>query len=112
MIEPFVRGLAPSGQKRQSLTRGRGGAPSRASKGRPHSQGPLSGRLGQMASRFLSSRNGSGRSKKGPAALALAAGAAGLAVFKRRRSNAANEPIGQATPGVETQTVRQAVPTT
>jgi hypothetical protein len=38
------------------------------------------------------------RSRKGPAALALAVGAAGFAVAKRRRSAAANEPLEQAYP--------------
>jgi len=48
------------------------------------------------ATALISPRNRGGRSKKGPVALALAAGAAGFAVLKRRRSAAANEPKGQA----------------
>lgn len=57
-------------------------------------QGRLAG-LAAAATSLISSRNRGGRSKKGPVALALTAGA-GLAVLKRRRSTAANEPKGQA----------------
>jgi hypothetical protein len=58
-------------------------------------QGRLAG-LVAAATGLISSRNRGARSKKGPVALALTAGAAGLAVLKRRRSAAANEPKGQA----------------
>ena len=63
--------------------------------------------LVNAAAGALSSLRPRQRSKKGPAALALAAGAASIAVAKRRRSAEANEPIGQAfsadeqTPGAQ-----------
>jgi hypothetical protein len=69
-------------------------AASRGSRWRQQRQGRVSGLL-TTASGALSSRKPRSRSKKGLAALALAAGAGGLAVAKRRRSAAANEPLGQ-----------------
>jgi hypothetical protein len=72
-------------------------AAGRGSRWRRQRQGGVSGLL-TTASGAVSSRKPRSRSKKGLAALALAAGAGGLAVAKRRRSTAANEPLGQTFP--------------
>jgi hypothetical protein len=69
-------------------------AAGRGSRWRRQRQGRVSSLL-TTAFGALSSRKPRSRSKKGLAALALAAGAGGLAVAKRRRSAAANEPLGQ-----------------
>jgi hypothetical protein len=52
---------------------------------RQQPQGPLGG-LAKFATGLLSSPDKRGGSKKGPVALALGAGAAGIAVLRRRRS--------------------------
>jgi hypothetical protein len=64
---------------------------------RGRQRGRLSGVL-TAATGAVSGRRWRPRSKKGPAALALAAGAMGVAVVKRRRSAAANEPLERAYP--------------
>lgn len=69
-------------------------AAGRRSRWRRQPEGRVSGLL-TTASGAISARMPRSRSKKGLAALALAAGAGGLAVAKRRRTAAANEPLGQ-----------------
>jgi hypothetical protein len=88
------------GSQSRRRPRARSGALSRRLRGRRQPRGRLSG-LVNAAAGALSSRQQDRRSKKGPAALALVAGAAGVAVVKRRRSAAANEPTGAALAGAE-----------
>jgi hypothetical protein len=72
----------------------------RRARSRQQPQGPLGG-LAKFATGLLSSRDKRGGSKKGPVALALGAGAAGIAVLRRRRSAARNEPTGEVLAGAE-----------
>jgi hypothetical protein len=88
---PRARFAGRVAQSVRSTAAGRGGP------WRRQRQGRISGLL-TTASGALSSRMPRSRSKTGVAALALAAGAGGLAVAKRRRSAAANEPLGQTFP--------------
>ena len=67
---------------------------------RQQPQGRLAG-LTKFANGLLSSRDKRGGSKKGPMALALGAGAAGIAVLRRRKSAAGKEPIGEVRAGAE-----------
>ena len=84
--------------------------------GRSAAKGGLSARLPRSAKRKQNSSNVArvaealarrtkSQSKKGPAAVALAAlGAAGVALSKRRKSMAANEPVGAPSGAEPTQT--------
>jgi hypothetical protein len=94
------------GSQSRRRPRARSGALSGRLRGRRQPRGRLSG-LVNAAAGALSSREQHRRSKKGPAALALVAGAAGVAVVKRRRSAVANEPTGAALAGAEHDTGAQ-----
>jgi hypothetical protein len=94
------------GSQSRRRPRARSGALSGRLRGRRQPQGRLSG-LVNAAAGVLSSRQQRQRSTKGPAALALVAGAAGVAVVKRRRSAAANEPTGEVFAGAEHKTGAQ-----
>ena len=74
----------------------------RRMRGRHQPQGRLAG-LATFATGLLSSPDKRGGSKKGPMAVALGAGAAGIAVLRRRRSAAGNEPTREVLAGAEHQ---------